>query len=58
MSLDRFKPAWQQLKLNHSFESISHEEVLAVIAQPATTGKYRSLMVNLMMLLTFLMVCY
>lgn len=58
MSLDRFKPAWQQLKLNHSLEAISQEEVLATISRPSGLGKYRSLMVNLMMLLAFLMVCY
>lgn len=58
MSLDRFKPAWQQLKLSHSFDGMAREEILALIAENPGINKHRSLMVNLMMLLTFLMVCY
>lgn len=58
MSLDRFKPAWQQLKSNHSFETMAHEEILALIAEKPGINKHRSLMVNLMMLVAFLMVCY
>lgn len=58
MSLERFKPAWQQLKLNHSFETMSQEEIVALIAEQPGINKHRSLLVNLMMLLAFLMVCY
>ena len=58
MSLDRFKPAWQQLKVNHSFDCMPHKEVLALIADQPSVNKHRSLMVNLMMLVAFLMVCY
>ncbi len=58
MSLDRFKPAWQQFKLNHSLDGMSQEDILALIAEKPGINRHRSLMVNLMMLLAFLMVCY
>lgn len=58
MSLDRFKPSWQQFKLNHTLDGMSQEDILVLIAKKPGINRHRSLMVNLMMLLAFLMVCY
>jgi hypothetical protein len=58
MSPERFKTTWQQLKLRHSFDRIPEEEILALIAEKPGIHKHRGLLVNLVMLLVFLMVCY
>lgn len=58
MSLERFKPAWRQFKLHQAFETIPHDEILALISEQPRVNRHRSVIVNLMMLLTLLMACY
>lgn len=58
MSPERFKSTWQQLKLSHSFDRIPQEDILVLIAEKNGVHKHSGLLVNLVMLLVFLMVCY
>ncbi len=58
MSLERFRPAWQQFKLHQTFDRLTQDEILAMIAEQPRVNRHRSVIVNLMMLLTLLMACY
>ncbi len=57
MNPDKYKPAWQQYKLMHSQLQLTEEEVLALLTTPKTS-RLRSLVVNVAMLITLLLVCY
>ncbi len=57
MNPDKYKPAWQQYKLMHSQLQLTEEEVLALLTTPKTS-RLRSLLVNVAMLITLLLVCY
>lgn len=57
MLRDNLKSAWSQFKWTHSHDVLSHEEVLALI-EPKTVNRTRSVLVNLLMLLSLLLTCY
>ena len=57
MNLNKLKPAWQQYKWVNGQMRIDEEEVFALLASQKGF-KLRSLVVNLMMLITLLLVCY
>lgn len=58
MNLDNLKSAWQQHKLENTLGSISHAEILQVIAEPeVVNNRVRRLIGNITMFIILLLSC-
>ena len=57
MQLERFKPAWQQIKLEEGMKPMSAASVLKLIETPhSAVNRTKSLLVNLGMFLILLII--
>ena len=57
MQLERFKPAWQQIKLEEGMKPMSTASVLKLIETPqSAVNRTKSLLVNLGMFLILLII--